>query len=132
MAKTPAKTVVVTETPVSKTDDPVIYDTDECCLCGACPINTEEDAYVMLRGMYMRSTEHEVPVFVLDPDTKVRIIQLANGQMALITDAYGTGPTKHAQVECVHSLIQQMGGLNPDPDPDDMSEEDADFLLRYR
>lgn len=110
-------------------DDPSVYETAECALCGQAPIHTEEDAYCCLRGMFMRSREYDAPIFVLDPDTKIRVIQLANGQLALVTDVFDEGPTKHIQAECLHETIKELGGRSVDPDPDEEADE-VDYLRR--
>jgi hypothetical protein len=95
--KTPAKLsrVVLESTPDTLTP--------ECSLCGEEHIGMGTPALVIFRGQWFPSTEYDAPVFLLDPDTKLRILQLPNGQLALVPDQLGH-PTAHAHDECLEQL----------------------------
>lgn len=97
-------------------DDPA----DETPLCLGCgpQIGLTEDAYVALRGMWMYSEEYDTEIFVLDPDTKLILIELANSQLALATDR--GGPTKHTCKECFDTAF----------DEEDENDEDDEDVYR--
>lgn len=108
------------------------YNTAECILCGEASIDLEEEAYVALRGAFMQSTEFGVPIFVLDPDTKIRVIQLPNGQLALMTDT-SEGPTRHMCKECLHDIAESIGAAPLDPeDALRAAQYDHDYAMDFR
>ncbi len=112
--------------------DHITYDTPECLMCGTAAIPLMEDAYVLLRGAFLQSKEYDTPIFVLSPDTKMRIIELPNGQLALITDSFG-GPTRHSCTSCMHDAAYQLGAAGPiDPEDDERFENEPDDFMRYR
>ncbi len=80
--------------------------TPECFLCGEEHIGVTNDAVLILKGQHFPSTEFDVPVFLLDPDTKLRILELPNGQLALVADTLGH-PTKHAHQECLEMMADE-------------------------
>ena len=84
-------------------DDPF---TPECRCCGDLHIGVAEDAFLCLRGQWMPSVEFAHPIFVFDPDTQVLVVELANGQLALITDVEGH-PTLHVHKECMEQIIRE-------------------------
>lgn len=62
-----------------------------------------EDATVTFKGQWFE-LEGQAPIFVLDPDTKLRVLQMENGIIGLIPDINGH-PTKHAHQECFHDMV---------------------------
>jgi hypothetical protein len=46
-------------------------------------------------------------MFVLEPDVEVQVMQLANGQMAIVIDA---NLTLHAHKECHEQVIEEVFG----------------------
>lgn len=91
--------------------------TAACLLCGQANIPTAEDAYCCIRGQFFESADFEVPVFVIDPDSHLQVVQLANGQLGLITDRNRRhGPTHHTCMECLHALAESVGADRLDPE----------------
>ncbi len=80
--------------------------TPRCLACGISNVGIMEDAFVMIRGMWMTSREYDVPVFVLDPDTKIKVIQLPNDQFGIFVDYHG--PTKHAHKDCIEQVVEEQ------------------------
>lgn len=95
------------------------YDTAACDLCGDANIPVLHDAYCALRGAFMDSKDFSAPVFVLDPDTVLSLVELPNGQSAIITDRnMRKGPTKHFCAECLQALAENAGASRTDTDDD--------------
>lgn len=112
--------VVVVKGPASSsvpTDDAMTP--QECIACGDGPIGVTEDALLILRGQWLPSHEFDTPIFVLDPDTRLQVFELPNGQLALLSDIE-RGPTVHAHKECFEQLIQEQ----LDEETDDLDEEE--------
>jgi len=80
-------------------------DTPLCTFCGL-PLELYAETSIILRGSWMPSAEYETAVFMLDPDTQLRLIEYANGQLGLITD-HGT-PTQHAHDDCLSQLTDEL------------------------
>jgi hypothetical protein len=101
--------------PALLNDDPL----DETPLCQGCgpQIGLQEDACVVLRGMWVWNEEYDTEIFVLDPDTKFALIELPHGQYAIVTDR--GGPTKHTCVECFDTAYD-----------DEDENEDDDTIYR--
>lgn len=96
-------------------DDP-LDDTPKCLNCGH-QIGIQENSLTQLQGQWMYSEEYGTTVFVLDPDTELAVIQLNNGQLALIPDRLGY-PTVHTHRECFELMASEDLGLDDDDDFD--------------
>ncbi len=83
--------------------------TPECDLCGEEYIGVTNDAFVILKGQFFPHNEFDAPVFMLDPDTDMRILQLPNGQLGLVTDSFKP-PTKHVHSECFELMSGDFTG----------------------
>lgn len=68
--------------------------------------------------MWMWSHEHDVEIFVLDPDTQMAVIELPNGQLAISTDRGKV--TKHVDADCFTMAFEEQ----------DENENDEDRLFR--
>jgi hypothetical protein len=93
--------------------------TPECDLCGQENVGVGVDTILILKGMWFPSIEYDVPLFLLDPDTRLRIIEMPNRQLALLPDTLGY-PTKHAHTECLEQLVdgyEEEEGEDEDEEP---------------
>lgn len=89
-----------------------------CTACGEEHVGVGVDVYLMMPGMLMPSREYDVPVFIPDPDVKIRVIQMPNGTLGFVTDQE---TTKYSHKECIDQLIEEAG--NEDDDDDDDEED---------
>lgn len=114
--------------PTQQTDD-VDDGTPGCNECGE-HVGINESGALILHGMWMLSPEHGLPVFVLDPDHELMLLQLPNGQLAIVTDTPNppatSGATHHYHEDC---LFDRLGGDNTLDDKDD---DDSDSLWDRR
>jgi hypothetical protein len=91
----------------------------ECMFCGT-KIDLLDEGVVVLKGQWMPNTELGEPVFVLEPDAKLKFVQLANGQYGLLAE---TDPNETHQVidhmhdECLERLrLRITEGFEMDDD----------------
>lgn len=84
-------------------EDGVSNKTPQCALCGADEIPPVSPAYVALQGQWMYSKEHRQAIFVLDPNTDLGVIKLANGQLALAIAE--SAPTVHCEAKCLQQIL---------------------------
>jgi hypothetical protein len=77
--------------------------TPECALCGEAHVGLENEAVMILRGQWWNNEEIDTPMFLLHPRTKLRVLQLPGGQLALVSDQMGK-PTEHAHHVCFEHL----------------------------
>lgn len=96
--------------------------TPRCTLCGN-TIDLLDDGFVNLRGQWMHLGQMgiDTPVFVLHPDSGMHVLQLANGQIAILPDQ-NQFPTKHMHKECYEQLAQERFDHDTDPDAFDNDE----------
>ena len=88
-------------------EEPTTDMTPECLLCGEEHVGIAEDAILLLQGQWFQNIEFDVPVFLLDPDTKLRILEMPNGQLALVPDTL-RGPSQHAHKICLEQLAEEF------------------------
>lgn len=81
-------------------------------ICTYCeqPIHLLDDALCLLPGQWMPNRDMGNAMFILDPDVQVQIVQLANGQMALVTDAH---TAMHSHQECFDQIKNEVLGDMP-------------------
>lgn len=79
-------------------------DLDDTPSCGRCDaqIGIGEEAYVSFPGAWGWSHEHDMEIFILDPDVQLAIVELGNGQLALLPDRQ---LTKHMDAECFNDTL---------------------------
>lgn len=91
--------------------------TPEAYCCGY-EVGLGSDAFILIRGTWFHSREYDTPVFLLDPDTKLRILQMPNGQLAFQSDDEGH-PTLHAHKDCLEHVINEEIDESPEDDTED-------------
>lgn len=83
--------------------------------CNACgniiepmlgPYQMPDDAFVALKGQWMMLPQFSAPVFVIDPDTDPMIVNLPNGQTAILVDDTNT-PHQHLHTQCMELLVHE-------------------------
>lgn len=77
-----------------------------CTYCDQ-PIHLLDDALCLIPGQWMPNRDMGNAMFVLEPDVQVQIVQLPNGQMALVTDAHSA---MHSHQECYEQIKQEVLG----------------------
>ena len=93
--------------------------TPTCTYCEQ-SIDLIDDATCLVPGQWMMNRELGHPVFVLDPDVPLQIIQLPNGQMAISTD---DDTSRHAHTECLEQVKAEVLGYGPGHEMFDDEEE---------
>jgi len=78
--------------------------TAPCDLCGEKNVGVGTPVLMMVPGMIFPSREFDVPMVVPDPDVKMQIVKLPNGQIGFVTDET---MTKYAHGECYSDLVDQ-------------------------
>lgn len=94
-------------------DDP--NDTTPHCYACHEQVGLTNDSAVILQGQWMYSTEYDMPIFVLDPDTKLVVIELPNQQLALVPDQEGC-PTIHVDKTCLEIAFDDAADDDDDDD----------------
>lgn len=96
--------------------------TPGCALCGEPHVRIATEASIMLRGQWLPSTEYDTPVFLLDATSELVMLEMPNGQIALVPDQL-SGITQHAHMECLEHLV----GDSDDDDDDEEEEPEMDL-----
>lgn len=108
-----------------------------CTCCGGLvepmvgPYQMPDDAFVALKGQWMMLPQFSAPVFVIDPDTDPVIVDLPNGQKAIIVDDENT-PHRHMHAVCMDAMVNEEleARMYADQFYDDFEDED-DFRGRW-
>lgn len=78
-----------------------------CELCGEEHIPPITAAYTMLLGQWMMNKTAGCPVFVLDPNLKMDVVRLENGQLALVFPAGQAGTSvSFVEATCLEQVMQ--------------------------
>jgi len=112
---------------IKKKVKPDLDMTPECYLCGHKHIGIMENAVVIFKGQWYESSEYAVPVFVLDPDTQLRVLEMPNGQLVMVPDTFGH-PTKHAHTDCMELMSQEFVDEEEEEDDEDEDEDDDEYV----
>ena len=96
--------------------------TAQCTACGEEHVGVGTEVYLMVPGMLMPSREYDVPVFIPDPDAKIRVLKMPNGTLGFVTDQE---TTKYSHKECIDQLIEDAG-CEPELDEDDDDDDDSE------
>lgn len=105
------------------TDDDEL--TPACALCGQHHIGTGDTAVICLQGTWHYSPTYEAPMFVLNPDVVMTIVELPNGQLALVTDVENSTHMQHMHDSCLDQLANEVFF----DDEEDEDEEDEELEL---
>ncbi len=105
---------------------PTVTDTQPICVGCGDPIDPQNSAYVMLRGMWMQSTELGKMVFVIDPDTRFEVRNLPNGQLFLHFESNQEGPQRNIEQDCLERLADEASEEYEDEDEDEEDEDSDD------
>jgi len=94
--------------------------TAPCDACGEENVGVGTPVMMIIPGMIFNNIEYDVPMFVPDPDVKLRIVQLPNGQLGFVTDH---NVTKYTHQDCYTRLVDEVAYMDPDEDENDENEE---------
>lgn len=98
--------------------------TAPCDACGEENVGVGTPVMMVIPGMIFNNVEYDVPMFVPDPDVKLRIVQLPNGAIGFVTDQE---KTKYNHEDCYTKLVDEVAYLTDGPgDEDDESEEEEE------
>lgn len=87
-------------------EHPANNHTPVCCYCQQ-SVDLLDDAICVIPGQWMPNRDVGEAMFVLEPDVQVQVMQLANGQMALMI---GAELTMHAHQECHDQVRAEVLG----------------------
>lgn len=79
-----------------------------CHLCGEETIEAGESAMLSLRGEWHYSPTYDAPLFVLDPGIALVVMELPNGQLALVIDTDNSHRLQHSHEECMEHLVNEV------------------------
>lgn len=101
--------------------------TAECNACGEEHVGTGTPVFMVVPGMIFPSVEFDEPMFLPDPDVELRIAQLPNGQLGLMTDQ---NTTLYVHEECYEALVNEKSAqfFDDDDEDEEICTEDEDFL----
>lgn len=80
--------------------------TPECDICGEVHVGINTECTLLLQGSYVPNTDYGTSMFVLDPDVKIDILQLPNGQLGLLVDR--SKVTAGAHTECLDQMRREL------------------------
>lgn len=98
-----------------------------CELCGADPIPPMKEAFVALRGQWMFNKQYNSPMLVLDPNIKLFVASLPNGQMGLVFAPHqeGSSAIAHFESDCLMQVMNWAPEMFHDHDVDDFLNDDS-------
>lgn len=103
-------------------DDEHMSNPPACELCGESPIAPFAEAFVSLRGQWMFNKQAHAVILVLDPNIKLQVVALENGQLGLV---FADGQQASTAISHVHAkCLEQVLQWAPDMFQDDDFDED--------
>lgn len=96
--------------------------TAPCHACGEDNVGVGTPVMMVIPGMIFPSREYDVPVFIPDPDVKLRIVQFPNGMIGFVTDEE---KTKYVHEDCYDQLINEVANIVDDDDEEEDEEDDG-------
>lgn len=97
--------------------------TPNCHACDTEPVGVVTEVYLVVKGMLFPSSEYDVPVFIPDPDVRMTVLTMPNGQLGIVTDQ---SITKYMHAECLDQLVNEAGSTFWEDAEEEEEEEEED------